>query len=251
MARSSIARIIAAGTALAVGALAELASGVAVPISVADASTTSGPGFCTAVAFLPNSPRQVALHWPILSKAPTHAQDIAIAHELGVLESALSLAAETAPTTVRGAFSAANTATTVELRAVAELDPSFNSSKTYEAIAGYLSTVHRQATLGSSALSSTEKMTKLRCRTYVGTSVAQQFATDAANYATQLSRPLVPTRGEILTGAANSGHAVSVLAMTSMSGNATRVKYGVIIIYRTDYVCVTLAPTKLPLVVAC
>jgi hypothetical protein len=198
---------------------------------------------------LPNSPSEVALHWPTLSNSPTQTQQLAVAAEIGDLESALSPAKGSGPKPLLKAFLSARTAASAELSAINDLDPNFNVSHTKAAIAGYLSTVHRQAVIGSRALSSTAKKIKELCRTYDGTSEARQVATDAANFAAE--SPGGPSRPEVVKGAAHSLHAVKVLAVTPSSGNVTRVTYGVPIIYRTDIVCVAFTPLKLPSVVAC
>ena len=221
------------------------------PTELAGASTTSGPSLCQALAQLPDSPSEVASHWPTLTVAPTSVQDLAVSNELDVLEGALYLAARSAPAPLRSAFFAANTAANAEHQAVILLDPGFNSSKTKAAVAGYLSDVHRRARIGSMALSTTVSATRHQCRTYVGTYAAQQFALGAANYATSLSASGRPTRTAIRTGAARNGHAVAVLAVTPASGPVTRVEYGVAIIFRTDKVCVAFAPGTIPSVVTC
>jgi hypothetical protein len=251
MTRSSNVRVVLASGALSIGALAGLSGVVLTQIASAGASTTSWPNFCINAAELPNSPSEVALHWPTLSKAPTQVQESEVSLELSNLESALSPAPKSGPAPLLEAFFTARTAASAELFAVGQLNPGFNAPPTNVAIAGYLSTVHRQATIGSRALSGTATKIRQLCRTYVGTSVARRVAIDTATYAAE--SPQGPTRNEILMGAAHSLpiHAVKVLAMTPSSGTVTRVTYSVPIIYRTDVVCVALPPLRVPSVVAC
>jgi hypothetical protein len=249
MTRSSNVRVVLASGTLAIGALAGSSGVVLTEIAGAGASTASAPGICINAALLPNSPSDVALHWPTLSNAPTQAQESEVSIELSNLQSALSPAAGSGPPPLLKAFRTARTAASAELSAVDFLDPGFNAPQTNVAIAAYLSTVHRQTTIGSRALSGTAVAIRQLCRTYVGTSVAHQVAIDAADSAAE--SPVGPSRSEILKGAAHSLHAVNVLAVTSSGGTVTRVKYGVAIIYRTDLVCVTFTPLKLPSVVSC
>jgi hypothetical protein len=238
-----------ASGALAIVALAGSSGVVLTQIAGAGASTTSAPGLCINAALLPNSPSEAALHWPTLSNTPTQTQELEVAAELGDLESALSPAARSGPAPLLKAFLTARTAANAELNAINLLNPNFNAPHTKVAIAGYLSTVHRQTTIGSKALSGTAMKIRQLCRTYVGTSVARQVAIGAAYYAAE--SPGGPSRPEVLKGAAHSLHAVKVLAMTPSSGPVTRVTYGVPIIYRTDVVCVAFTPQKLPSVEAC
>ena len=240
-----------ASGALAIGALAGSSGVLLTEVAGAGASTASAPGLCINAAELPNSPSEVALHWPTLSNSPTQTQELDAASEVDNLESALSTAAGSGPAPLLKAFLTARTAASAELYAINLLSPNLNVPHTKVAIAGYLSTIHRQAAIGSKALSGTAMKIKKLCRTYVGTSVAQQVATDAANYAMSLGPAQGPSRSDILAGAARSLHAVKVIAATPSSGTVIRVKYGVAGIYRTDVVCVSVAPLKSPSVVAC
>jgi len=251
MTLSSKLRVVLASGALAIGALAGSSGVVLTEMASAGASTTSGPALCIDAALLPNSPSEVALHWPTLSNSPTQTQELEVVAELGNLESALSTAAGSGPAPLVKAFLTARTAASAELYAANLLNPNFNVPHTKVAIAGYLSTVHRQAVIGSKALSGTAMKIRKLCRTYVGTSVAQQVATDAANYAMSLGPAQGPSRRDILAGAARSLHAMKVLAVTPSSGTVTRVKYDVAVIYRTDVVCVAVEPLKGASVVAC
>jgi hypothetical protein len=249
--RPSYLRVVLASGALAIGALAGSSGVVLTETADAGASTASTPGLCINAALLPNSPSEVALHWPTLSNSPTQTQELEVAAEVDNLETALSTTAGSGPAPLLKAFLTARTAASAELHAINLLDPNFNAPHTKVAIAGYVSTVHRQAAIGSKALSGTAMKIRQLCRTYVGTSVAEQVATDAANYAMSLGPAQGPSRSDILAGIARSLHAVKVLAVTPSSGTVTRVKYGVAVIYRTDVVCVALAPLKGPSVVAC
>lgn len=253
MTRPSKLKIILASGALALGALAGSNGVVVTEIAGAGASTASAPGICFNAAMLPNSPSEVALHWPTLSNSPTQTQELEVTAEVGNLESALSTAAGSGPAPLLKAFLTARTAASTELSAISFLNPNFNAPHTKAALAVYLSTIHRQTAIGSRALSGMAKKIKQLCRTYVGTSVAQLVATDAANYAMTLGPAQGPSRSDILAGAARarSLHAVNVLAVTPSSGTVTGVKYGVAVIYRTDVVCVAIAPIKGPSVVAC
>jgi hypothetical protein len=251
MTRPSKLRVVLAGGSLAIGAVAGSSGVVLTEMANAGASMASAPGLCINAAWLPNSPGEVALHWPTLSNSPTQTQELEVAAELGNLLSALSPAEGSGPAPLLKAFLTARTAASAELNAINLLNPNFNAPHTKVAIAGYLSTVHRQAAIGSRALSGSAMKIRKLCRKFFGTSVAQQFAIDAANYAMSLGPSKGPSRSDILAGAAHSLHAVKVLAVTPSSSTVTRVTYDVPIIYRTDVVCVAFTPLKLPSVVAC
>jgi hypothetical protein len=257
MTRSSTIRIVLASGALAIGALAGASGVVLFETAGAGASTASVPSFCLDVALLPNSPSEVASHWPTLSNSPTQLQELDVTNALSVLEPALGPGNGTGPAPLLKALRTAETAAYEENSAVNYLNPGFNISHTKAAIAGYLSTVHRQAAIASRALTGVAMEIKQLCRSYVGTSVAQQDALHTATYSASMPNaafsPTGPSRSDILAGAARTRwlHAAKVLAITPSSGTVTRVKYGVPVIYRTYVVCVAFVPLKAPSVVAC
>jgi hypothetical protein len=255
MTRSSTLRVVLASGALAIGALAGSSVVVLSETTGAGASAASAALLCNGLAMLPNSPSEVALHWPTLSNSPTQSQVLQLGNELSVVVPAVGPGEGVGPAPLIKGLRTAESAARAEQSEIFFLNLGANVSHTKAATAGYLSTVHRQAAIASRALAGVAMQIKQFCRSYVGTSVAQQAATTAANFSTSMSAfsPTGPSRSNILAGAARTRwlHAAKVLAITLSSGTVTRVTYSVPVIYRTYVVCVAFVPLKPPSVVAC
>jgi hypothetical protein len=171
------------------------------------------------------------------------------------IESSLDVALETAPAALHADLAAARQASSSEFGAVEMLTPGINVSQTPTAIAGYLSTIHRQAAIGSTSLSEAANSIRRRCAGFVGTPLAQQIAINAAILARDSAAAYPPSPSAVLTAASQFGalhwHLLTVLSMTPAGGPVTRVKYGVVIIYRTDIVCVAFPSSKVPKAATC
>ncbi|HVB71836.1 MAG TPA: hypothetical protein VND83_10120 [Acidimicrobiales bacterium] len=171
------------------------------------------------------------------------------------IESSLDVALETAPAALHADLAAARQASTSEFVAVEMFTPGLNVSQTPTAVAGCLSTIHHQTAIGSTSLSEAAKSIRRRCAGFVGTLLAQQIAVNAAILARDDAAAYPPSPSAVLTATSQfralQWHLLTVLSMTPAGGPVTRVKYGVVIIYRTDIVCVAFPSSKVPKAPTC